>query len=96
MTLLRQLCGAHRKVYISPHLWELSLVSIPVVHIILGSHRWCSMVIVGKLYGAVLVSLGPLAFIWNLTVEVLNCRCSAVLLFHMLPLKGMCVALVDQ
>ena len=75
---------------------DKSLVNVPFVHILLGSHRWCSMVIVGKLDGAVLVSLSPLKFIWHLTVEVLNCRCSAVLLFHMLPMKGMCGALVDQ
>ena len=70
---------------------DVSLVSVPFVHIILGSHRWCSMVIVGKLVGAVLVSLNPLKFMWYLTVEVLNCRCSAILLFHMLPFFCICI-----
>ena len=90
------MCGGHRKVYIRRHELDISLFSVLLGHIISGSHKWCSMVIVGKLDGAVLVSLSPLKFIWHLTVKVLNCRCSVVLLFHTLPLKVMCVALVDQ
>ena len=90
------MCGAHRKVYISRHVLDISFFSVPFGHIILSSHQGCSMVIFGKLDGAVLVSLSPLKFIWHLTVKVLNCRCSVVLLFHTLPLKVMCVALVDQ
>ena len=75
--------------------WIYLLFSVPFGYIILGSHKWCGVVIFGKPGGAVLVSLSPLKFIWHLTVEVLDCRCRVALLFLPVPLKGMCVALVD-
>jgi hypothetical protein len=75
--------GGHIKIYIRRNVLDISFSSVPLGHIMLDSHKWCSMVIVGKSDGAVLVSLSPLKFIWHLTVEVLNYRCSAALLLYM-------------
>ena len=43
--------------------------SVHFVHIILGSHMWFILVIVGKMGGVVLVFLIPMKFIWYLICE---------------------------